>query len=76
MKKGKKYTESAKLVEKAKLYDPSEAIALVCQTSKAKFDETIALHVRLGVDSRADHYDREARDEQHRFLRPCVRLRA
>jgi len=59
MKKGKKYTESAKLVEKAKLYDPSEAIALVCQTSKAKFDETIELHVRLGVDSR--HADQQVR---------------
>ncbi len=59
MKKGKKYTESAKLVEKAKLYEPSEAIALVCQTSKAKFDETIELHVRLGVDSR--HADQQVR---------------
>ena len=56
---GKKYVESAKLIEKAKLYDASEAIALVCQTAKAKFDETIELHVRLGVDSR--HADQQVR---------------
>ena len=59
MKMGKKYTESIKLIDKAKLYDPEEAIALVCQTSKAKFDETIELHVRLGVDSR--HADQQVR---------------
>ncbi len=58
-KVGKKYAESAKLIEKAKLYDPSEAVALVCQTSKAKFDETIEVHVRLGVDSR--HADQQVR---------------
>ena len=56
---GKKYTESAKLIEKAKLYDASEAVALVCQTAKAKFDETVELHVRLGVDSR--HADQQVR---------------
>ena len=56
---GKKYTDSAKLIEKNRLYDPSEALALVCQTSKAKFDETIELHVRLGVDSR--HADQQVR---------------
>ena len=49
---GKKYQDSAKLVDKTKLYDAEEALALVCQTSKAKFDETIELHIRLGVDSR------------------------
>ena len=59
MFKGKKYVDSAKLIEKAKLYDPAEAIELVCQTSKAKFDETIELHVRLGVDSR--HADQQVR---------------
>ena len=58
-KVGKKYAESSKLIEKAKLYDPSEAVALVCQTSKAKFDETIEIHVRLGVDSR--HADQQVR---------------
>ena len=59
MKMGKKYVDSAKLVDKAKLYDPNEAIDLVCQTSKAKFDETIEIHVRLGVDSR--HADQQVR---------------
>ena len=58
-KMGKKYQDSVKLIEKTKLYDASEAIALVCQTSKAKFDETIELHVRLGVDSR--HADQQVR---------------
>ena len=51
MKQGKKYTESTKLVDKAKLYDAEEAVQTVCQTAKAKFDETIEIHVRLGVDS-------------------------
>ena len=58
-KMGKKYQDSIKLIENAKLYDASEAIALVCQTSKAKFDETIELHIRLGVDSR--HADQQVR---------------
>ena len=56
---GKKYADSVKLLEKNKMYDPSEALALVCQTSKAKFDETIEIHVRLGVDSR--HADQQVR---------------
>ena len=59
MKFGKKYKESAALVEKSKLYDPAEALALVCQTAKAKFDETIEIHIRLGVDSR--HADQQVR---------------
>ncbi|MBE6562928.1 MAG: 50S ribosomal protein L1 [Ruminococcaceae bacterium] len=59
MFKGKKYKDSVKLIEKAKLYDPTEAIDLVCQTSKAKFDETIEIHLRLGVDSR--HADQQVR---------------
>ena len=50
MKHGKKYTESTKLIEKAKQYDAAEAIEKVLETAKAKFDETIELHVRLGVD--------------------------
>ena len=58
-KMGKKYADSAKLIEKSRLYDPAEAMALVCQTSKAKFDETIEVHVRLGVDSR--HADQQVR---------------
>ncbi len=56
---GKKYIDSAKLIDKSKSYDPSEALALVCQTSKAKFDETIEIHIRLGVDSR--HADQQVR---------------
>ncbi|MBE6706726.1 MAG: 50S ribosomal protein L1 [Ruminococcaceae bacterium] len=59
MKMGKKYTDSVKLIEKSKAYDPAEALALVCQTSKAKFDETIEIHIRLGVDSR--HADQQVR---------------
>ena len=59
MSTGKKYIESAKLIEKAKLYDSDEALALVCQTAKAKFDETVEVHVRLGVDSR--HADQQVR---------------
>ena len=56
---GKKYTDSAKLIDKSRAYDPSEALDLVCQTSKAKFDETIEIHIRLGVDSR--HADQQVR---------------
>ncbi len=56
---GKKYVDSSKLVDKSKLYDSDEALALVCQTAKAKFDETVELHVRLGVDSR--HADQQVR---------------
>ena len=59
MKKGKKYIESAKLIDRSKLYDSDEALGLVCQTSKAKFDETVELHIRLGVDSR--HADQQVR---------------
>ena len=59
MFKGQKYKDSVKLIEKSKLYDPEEAIGLVCQTSKAKFDETIEIHIRLGVDSR--HADQQVR---------------
>ena len=57
--KGKKYQDSAKLVERTKLYDSTEALDLVCQTAKAKFDETVEVHVRLGVDSR--HADQQVR---------------
>ncbi|MGI6031721.1 MAG: 50S ribosomal protein L1 [Eubacteriales bacterium] len=59
MKRGKKYIESAKLVDSAKLYDPSEALSLVVDTAKAKFDETVEVHVKLGVDSR--HADQQVR---------------
>ena len=59
MKKGKKYTELSKLVDNSVAYDPSEAVRLVQETGKAKFDETVELHVRLGVDSR--HADQQVR---------------
>ena len=56
---GKKYIDSAKLIDRTKAYEPAEALELVCQTSKAKFDETIEIHIRLGVDSR--HADQQVR---------------
>lgn len=59
MKKGKKYSDSVKLIDRSKLYDPEEAIALVKQTAKAKFDETVEISVRLGVDPR--HADQQVR---------------
>lgn len=59
MFRGKKYTESAKLIDKTKLYDPTEALSLVINTAKAKFDETVECHIRLGVDSR--HADQQVR---------------
>lgn len=59
MKHGKKYVDSKKLIDSAKLYDPAEAIDLVKQTAKAKFDETIELSIRLGVDPR--HADQQVR---------------
>jgi len=59
MFRGKNYKESAKLVDKTNFYDPSEAFDLVIKTSKAKFDETVELHIKLGVDSR--HADQQVR---------------
>ncbi|WP_026486982.1 50S ribosomal protein L1 [Caldanaerobius polysaccharolyticus] len=58
-KRGKAYLESAKLIDRSKLYDPKEALDLVLKTAKAKFDETIDLAVRLGVDPR--HADQQVR---------------
>ncbi len=52
MKHGKKYVESLKLIESSKLYDPEEAVKLALQTAKSKFDETLEISVRLGVDPR------------------------
>ena len=59
MKHGKKYVDAAKLVDKSKLYEPGEALETVIKTSTAKFDETVELHVKLGVDSR--HADQQVR---------------
>jgi len=58
-KMGKKYQEVAKKVDSTNLYDAAEALELVCQTATAKFDETVELHVKLGVDSR--HADQQVR---------------
>lgn len=59
MKHGKNYVDSAKAVDKAKLYDAPEALDLACKCAKAKFDETVEAHIRLGVDSR--HADQQVR---------------
>ena len=59
MFRGKKYKDSVKLVDKTKLYDTNEAMKLVTDTAKAKFDETVEVHVKLGVDSR--HADQQVR---------------
>jgi len=59
MKHGKKYNESAKLIETGKLYDVNEAVEIAVKTATAKFDETVEIHVRLGVDSR--HADQQVR---------------
>ncbi|NLK69704.1 MAG: 50S ribosomal protein L1 [Clostridiaceae bacterium] len=59
MKRGKKYLESAKLVDRNKLYEPTEALELVQKAATAKFDETVEAHIRLGVDSR--HADQQVR---------------
>ena len=59
MKKGKRYVEAAKLVDKAATYDVAEAVSLVKKSASAKFDETVEAHIRLGVDSR--HADQQVR---------------
>ena len=59
MKRGKKYQDSAKLLDRSRLYDPAEAVDLVVKTGKAKFDETVEAHIKLGVDSR--HADQQVR---------------
>ncbi|WP_405321267.1 50S ribosomal protein L1 [Frisingicoccus sp.] len=59
MKRGKRYVESAKLVDRANLYDVNEAVSILKKTANAKFDETIEAHIRLGVDGR--HADQQVR---------------
>jgi len=59
VQRGKKYIESAKLIDRTRLYDPEEAMDSVVKTAKAKFDETVEVHIRLGVDSR--HADQQVR---------------
>ena len=75
MKHGKKYTDSRKLVDSTKLYEPAEALDLCAKTGKAKFDETVEIHVRLGVDSRhADQQVRGAAAQRYRQERACAVL--
>ncbi len=59
MRKGKNYIESAKLIDRSKQYDVNEAIDTMLKTAKAKFDETVEIHIKLGVDSR--HADQQVR---------------
>ncbi|MCL1903442.1 MAG: 50S ribosomal protein L1 [Oscillospiraceae bacterium] len=59
MKHGKNYRASEKLIDQSKFYDSGEALDIVCKTAKAKFDETVEIHIRLGVDSR--HADQQVR---------------
>ena len=59
MKRGKNYKNAAAAIEKAKLYEANEALSLACSVAKAKFDETVEVHIRLGVDSR--HADQQVR---------------
>ncbi len=59
MKRGKKYLDSMKLVDRMKLYEPTEAMDVIQKAARAKFDETVELHIKLGVDSR--HADQQVR---------------
>jgi large subunit ribosomal protein L1 len=59
MKRGKRYKELAKLIDRGTLYDPADAIDLVQKTANAKFDESVEIHIRLGVDYR--HADQQVR---------------
>ena len=59
MFRGKKYKEGAKQIDRSVQYDPADALGLVCKTASAKFDETVEIHIRLGVDSR--HADQQVR---------------
>ena len=59
MFRGKKYQDSAKQIDRSVQYDPADALGLVCKTASAKFDETVEIHIRLGVDSR--HADQQVR---------------
>jgi len=59
VRRGKNYQEGAKLIDRSKLYDPAEALDIVTKAAKAKFDETVEVHVKLGVDSR--HADQQVR---------------
>ena len=76
MKHGKKYNQGAQLVDRAALYEPSEALDIAVKTATAKFDETVEVHIRLGVDSRhADQQVRGCSSERHRQEGSRSRLR-
>ena len=66
MKRGKRYVEAAKAIDRATLYDTADAIALVKKSAVAKFDETIEAHLRTGCDGR--HADQQIRTEQVRLF--------
>ena len=79
MFRGKKYQESAKQIDKNTLYEAADGMALICKTASAKFDETVELHVKLGVDSR--HADQQVRGAivkakpaaaKGQYIRSCV----
>ena len=79
MFRGKKYQESAKQIDKNTLYEAADGMALICKTASAKFDETVELHVKLGVDSR--HADQQVRgaivkakpaSAKGQYIRSCV----
>ena len=71
MFRGKKYQESAKLIDKSAQYEAAEGMDLICKTAKAKFDETVELHVKLGVDSR--HADQQVRGAARWHRQDCPR---
>ena len=76
MKHGKKYNDSVKLVDSTKQYDRDEALDLVVKTAKAKFDETVEVHIKLGVDGRhADQHDGGLQWGQRFFLCSPGRIR-
>ena len=70
MKHGKKYSDAAKLVDRASLYEANEAIGLVKKTATAKFDETVEAHIRTGCDGR--HADQQVRGPQPLQARQTV----
>ena len=72
MKHGKKYVDTVKAVDLDKLYESKEALGLVCDNAKAKFDETVELHIRLGVDSRHADQQVSVRKISTKMLRMLV----
>ena len=73
MKRGKKYSEAAKLVDSTMLYDAADAIDLVQKTSTTKFDATVEAHIRLGVDSR--HADQQVKQFVYWYSQRVQRLK-